>query len=86
MPEEHTKPIINQALTSTYWRCYDLRTGQIYWEIVAQHTQLWSDSWSMTTALAPNTIEYASPTQSEVSGAEAAGAWSVALMYLQTLT
>ncbi len=68
----------------TYWKCYDLRTGQIFFDMpvvtVAGGGGFFGPS---TTGLAPNLIEYASPTQSEVSGAEAAGTWSVALMYLQ---
>ena len=35
-----------------------------------------------TIGLAPNLIEYSSATTSEVSGAEAAGTWSVSLMYI----
>jgi hypothetical protein len=53
------------------WQCYDLRTGEIYWE-----------QTGVTNT--PTLIEYASPTQSEVPGAEAAGTWSVSLMYLST--
>jgi hypothetical protein len=53
------------------WQCYDLRTGQIYWEQTG-------------ISQIPTLIEYASPTQSEVAGAEAAGTWSVALMYLSS--
>jgi len=63
-----------------YFRCYDLRTGQIYWDQPAATTTVASFFGSTTSALVPNLIEYASPTQSEVPGAEAAGAWSVSLM------
>jgi hypothetical protein len=57
--------------TVTYWQCYDLRTGQLYWERPLAPGES-----------APNLIEYNSPTTSEVPGAEAAGAWSVNLMAL----
>jgi len=64
------------------WRCYDLRTGEVYWEQPAQTTTMQWGPWTFTTTLAANLIEYASPTQSEVEGAEAAGTWSVNLMYI----
>jgi hypothetical protein len=57
--------------TQAYWQCYDIRTGQLFWERPL-----------MTGETAPNLIEYNSPTTSEVPGAEAAGAWSVNLMAL----
>ncbi len=75
--DTYSKPGTDQ----TYWRCYDLRTGQLYWEKPAQsYSYLWFGVFPMTSTLAPDTIEYDSPTQSEVSGASAAGAWSVYLI------
>ncbi len=65
-----------------YWRCYDLRTGQTYWEQPAVTTTTTSIFGAMTTTLTPNIIEYIGPVQSEVSGAAAAGAWTVSLMYI----
>jgi hypothetical protein len=53
------------------WQCYDLRTGEVYWE---------QEGITQT----PTLIEYASTTQAEVPGAEAAGTWSVSLMALST--
>jgi len=50
------------------WQCYDLRTGEVYWE--------------QTDVPAPTVVEYASPTTSEVPGAEASGTWSISLMYI----
>ncbi len=61
----------NPTATQAYWQCYDIRTGQLYWERPFA-----------TSEPTPNLIEYTSPTQSEVPGAEAAGAWSVNLMAL----
>ena len=60
-----------QDMPRSVWQCYDLRTGEIYWEQTG-------------VANTPTLIEYASPTTSEVPGAEAAGTWSVSLMYLST--
>jgi len=66
-----------------YWRCYDLRTGQTFWEYpVATVTSTGFFFGPTTSALVPNLIEYVGPVQSEVAGAEAAGAWSVNLMYI----
>jgi hypothetical protein len=42
---------------------------------------MWFGIFPMTSSLVPNIIEYCSPTQSEVAGAEAAGAWTVNLLY-----
>ncbi|HLN46125.1 MAG TPA: PQQ-binding-like beta-propeller repeat protein [Candidatus Sulfotelmatobacter sp.] len=50
------------------WQCYDLRTGEVFWE--------------QTDVSAPTDVEYASPTTSEVPGAEASGTWSVSLIYI----
>jgi hypothetical protein len=79
--ESYAKPGVG-ATSQYYWRCYDLRTGQTYWEYPAVTTTTTSIFGTTTTALAPNIIEYIGPVQSEVAGAEAAGAWSVSLMYI----
>ena len=66
--ESYTKPGTNfTSSAATYWRCYDLRTGETYWDQPAPSVR-------------PNIIEYTGPVQQEVAGAEAAGAWSVSLM------
>ena len=49
-------------------QCYDLRTGEVYWEQTGVPT--------------PTAVEYASPTTSEVPGAEASGTWSISLIYI----
>ncbi len=67
----------------TMFRCYDLQTGEIYWETEAQsYTYMWFGLFPRTVPLVPDTIEYNAPTQSEVPGAEAAGTWSVNLMLI----
>ena len=79
--EGYTKPGTGSTAQS-YWRCYDLRTGQVYWDQPAALTMVQSFFGSSLGPLVPNLIEYTSPTTSEVPGAEAAGAWSVSLMYI----
>ncbi|MBE3116998.1 PQQ-binding-like beta-propeller repeat protein, partial [Candidatus Bathyarchaeota archaeon] len=79
--EGYTKPGTGST-AQNYWKCYDLRTGQVYWDQPAALTTVQSFFGTTTGPLVPNLIEYASPTTSEVPGAEAAGAWSVSLMYL----
>ncbi len=67
----------------TYWRCYDLRTGEVYWEKVVQSTTtlMWG-FWPMTTSIAPNLIEYTAPSTSEMTQGESSGTWSASLMYI----
>ncbi len=68
-----------------YWRCYDLRTGEVYWEQTDIPTAGGGGFFfGGASYLVPNLIEYNPPTQSEVSGAEAAGTWSVNLMRIQS--
>jgi len=70
---------------TTMWRCYDLRTGEVYWDREAAITSyLWFGFIPMTTPLVPNIIEYNAPTQSEVPGAEAAGTWSISLILINS--
>jgi len=80
--ESYSKPGTG-ATSQTYWRCYDLRTGVTYWEQpVSTITSSGFFFGPSVSALVPNIIEYTSPVQSEVAGAEAAGAWSVNLIYI----
>jgi hypothetical protein len=65
---------------SLMFRCYDLRTGEVYWEYPCATGTSTGFFFGGTSGLVPNLIEYNPPTQSEVSGAEAAGTWSVNLM------
>jgi hypothetical protein len=77
--EGYTKPGTGTT-AQYYFRCYDLRTGQVYWDQPAATTTVAGFFGSTTSSLVPNLIEYTSPSQAEVPGAEAAGAWSVSLM------
>jgi outer membrane protein assembly factor BamB len=62
------------------WQCYDIRTGQMYWEIpVATTTIEFFPGWYFTVALVPSYIEY-SKGLPEVPGAEAAVRWSASLV------
>ncbi len=54
--------VINKPLNgaSNYvWRCYDLRTGEVYWEQVMPTTITQTMFGSMVAAVDPNVIEYA---------------------------
>jgi hypothetical protein len=59
---------VNGKLTSV-WQCYDLRTGEVYWEL--------------TDVTPPTLIEYSPPTPDPtVAGASEARSWAVSLMYI----
>ncbi len=68
--------------TVTYWRCYDLRTGELYWEYPAPMytTTFWW--WTIQAPLQPTFVEYAKGGQ-EVPGATA---WSGVTPYLVAIT
>jgi len=68
-----TKPMLTllngtyRTLPTNVWQCYDLRTGEVQWEL--------------TDVNAPSYIEYTDPTGiGEVPGAEAAQSWSASLI------
>ncbi|PVX25608.1 MAG: hypothetical protein CW691_03975, partial [Candidatus Bathyarchaeum sp.] len=64
-----------------FWRCYDIRTGEVYWEYQTPLVSVPSGFFGTRLApLSPDIIEYAGPTTSEVAGAEAAGTWDVNLI------
>lgn len=80
--QTYNKPGINTT-APTYWKCYDIRTGEVFWEYPVTTISAGGFFFGPSTiGLAPNLIEYTSPTQSEVTGAEAAGTWSVSLIYI----
>jgi len=82
--DSYTKPGLGSSTSaSTMFRCYDLRTGQVYWEYPVTTVSGGGFFFGGSTGLVPNLIEYNAPTTSEVAGAEAAGTWSVNLIRIQ---
>ena len=67
--ESYSKPGTGST-SQTYWRCYDIRTGELYWEM--QPTTTTSSMFGMlfTTALVPTFVEYHAQA-AEVTGATA---------------
>ncbi len=66
--EAYSKPGTGTT-AQTYWKCYDLRTGELYWEQpAATYTTLMWGMFPMTSSLVPTFIEY------QAQGAEVAGA------------
>ena len=83
--DSYTKPGLGTSTSaSTMFRCYDLRTGEVYWEYPCPTTRGGGFFFGGTVGLVPNLVEYNAPTQSEVAGAEAAGTWSVNLMRIDS--
>ena len=66
----YTKPG-SGASTVTYWRCSDLRTGEVIWERPLEPGES-----------APTNIEYNPPGAPTVLGAEASTSWSASLVYI----
>ncbi len=75
--DSYTKPGENGA---TYWRCSDLRTGEVYFEQPAATTTASMFGMMFTTALVPNTIVYTQSGNLEVPGAAAVGTYSIELL------
>ncbi|XHH10574.1 MAG: PQQ-binding-like beta-propeller repeat protein [Candidatus Bathyarchaeia archaeon] len=77
--ESYTKPGATAGVTNvnyTYWKCYDLRTGEVYWDMpVAQS--------STGSALVPNMVEYHKQ-GFEVAGATARAGYNVYLTLIQS--
>ena len=42
----------------TVWQCYDIRTGEVYWEYEAPTTVIYFGPLTFTSSLVPNAIEY----------------------------
>jgi outer membrane protein assembly factor BamB len=42
----------------TMWQCYDIRTGEVYWEYPAPTTVMYFGTLTFTTSQVPNAIEY----------------------------
>ncbi|MCJ7614289.1 PQQ-binding-like beta-propeller repeat protein, partial [Candidatus Bathyarchaeota archaeon] len=65
----------------TLWQCYDLRTGEIYWQKPTLTTTFEPfPGWVMVTSLTPSYIEYDMRAFAEVPGAEAASSWTASLI------
>jgi len=62
------------------WQCYDLRTGEIYWQKPTPTTISYWGSWRFVRALTPSYIEYDMRAFAEVPGAEAASSWTASLI------
>jgi hypothetical protein len=65
--ESYSKPGTGSS-AQTYWKCYDLRTGEIYWDQPAITTVTSFFGMTFVSALVPTFIEYGA------QGAEVAGA------------
>jgi hypothetical protein len=70
--QTYTKPG-EGATAQTYWECYDLRTGELYWEYPIASTNY-----------VPNTIAYPTGGMLEVPGAEAGLTYSAELLRIQS--
>ncbi len=80
--EAYSKPGTGNS-AQMYWKCYDLRTGELYWDQPAStYTYLFWGFFQMTSALVPTFIEYAAQGY-EVAGATARAGVNV---YLDTIT
>jgi outer membrane protein assembly factor BamB len=71
---------IMDGKSQNIWECYDLRTGQVYWDILAPTTTVMSMFGPMTAVLAPSFISYEAGTSEPVPGAEASNGYSVNLV------
>jgi hypothetical protein len=73
-----TKPL--NGVSQSVWQCYDLRTGQLYWELPVNF--LGNNAFGVATTTAPTVIEYEKGTP-EVPGGDASG-WNqrVNLLYI----
>lgn len=64
----------------TYMRCYDLRTGEIYFEVLAATTTTSFFGFIFTSTLMPQYIVYSTNAFLEVPGASAGRTWAVELV------
>ena len=65
---------------ATYMRCYDIRTGEIYFEVPAATTTTSWFGFIMTSTLMPQYIVYSTSAFLEVPGASAGRTWGVELV------
>ncbi|MCZ2807757.1 MAG: PQQ-binding-like beta-propeller repeat protein [Candidatus Bathyarchaeota archaeon] len=66
--------------STSFLRCYDLRTGEVYWENPAASTTIFWFGFPITIALAPTNILYDVSAPEPVVGAEAFRSISVSLV------
>jgi hypothetical protein len=66
--------------STTYMRCYDIRTGEIYFEVPAATTTSSFFGFIMTSTLMPTYIVYTTNAFLEVPGAAAGRTWAVELV------
>jgi len=74
--EDYVKPGTGGT---TYWRCYDIRTGELYWEMPAQTVTTMGFFGPSVTAVVPTAISYDLGTI-EVPGAEAREGFTAVLV------
>jgi hypothetical protein len=65
---------------ATYMRCYDIRTGEIYFEVPAATTTTSWFGFIMTSTLMPQYIVYSTNAFLEVPGASAGRTWGIELV------
>ena len=65
---------------ATYMRCYNIRTGEIYFEVPAATTTSSFFGFTMTSTLMPSYVVYSTNAFLEVPGAEAGRTWAVELV------
>ncbi|MEM2099281.1 MAG: PQQ-binding-like beta-propeller repeat protein [Candidatus Bathyarchaeia archaeon] len=74
--DSYTKP----GDGNTYMRCYDIRTGELYFEVPAATSVSSMFGFTFTTTLMPNLIAYTTGGMLEVPGASAGRTYSVELL------
>jgi hypothetical protein len=74
-----TKPF--DGVTQGVLQCYDIRTGEVYWELPVATTTTTMMGFVMTTAIAPTAIEYTTGAES-VPGASESLSLSATLIYI----
>jgi len=68
------------GVSTSFMRCYDLRTGEVYWENPAASTTIYWFGMPITIALAPTNILYDLSTPEAVPGAQAWASISISLV------
>ncbi len=74
--DSYTKP----GGSTSYMRCYDLRTGEVYFEVPAASTTTTMFGFTFTTTLMPTAIAYVTNAFLEVPGASAGKTYAAELL------